>query len=89
MNNFNFFDYLLVMSLYIKTDKLVGRDYLRRLLNQANEDCYCKYCTFCKYIKLIRLELFKNGYQTFNKSVEWWKITETSTKIIATPEIDN
>ena len=89
MNNFNFFDYLLIMSLRIKTYKLVGRDYLRRLLNQANEDCYCECCTFCKYIKLIRLELFKNGYQTFNKSVEWWKITETSTKIIATPEIDN
>ena len=77
------------MSLRIKTYKLAGRDYLRRLLNQANEDCYCECCTFCKYIKLIRLELFKNGYQTFNKSVEWWKITETSTKIIATPEIDN
>ena len=33
--------------------------------------------------------MIKNGYQTFNKSVEWWRITETSTKIVVTPEIDD
>ena len=55
MNNHNFFDYLLVMSLRIKTYKLVGRNYLMRLLDQGNDDCYCDCFTHCKYIKEIML----------------------------------
>ena len=46
------------------------------LLDQGNDDCYCDCCTHCKYIKEIRLELFKNSFQTFNKSVSWWRIHE-------------
>ena len=34
MNNHNFFDYLLSMSVRIKSFKLVARDYLRKLVNQ-------------------------------------------------------
>ena len=34
MNNHNFFDYLLTMSLRIKSYKLVGREYLRKLVKQ-------------------------------------------------------
>ena len=39
MNNPNFFDYLLVMLIRFKTYKLVGREYLRWLLNEGNDDC--------------------------------------------------
>ena len=74
MNNHNFFDYLLVMSIRFKTYKLVGREYLRRLLNEGNDDCHCDCCKQCPYIKEIRAELFKNSYKTFNKSVNWWII---------------
>ena len=74
MNNHNFFDYLLVMS--ILAYKLVGREYLRRLLIEGNDDYQCECCMHCKYIKEIRTELFKNGYRTLNKSVECWRIHE-------------
>ena len=88
MNNHNFFDYLLVMSVRFKTYKLVGREYLRRLLNEGNDDCQCECCTHCKYINEIRAELFKNGYQTFNKSVNWWRIHEKWGKLTVEPELD-
>ena len=41
MNDFNFFEYLLLMSLRVKNYKLVTRQYLYRLLDQLNEDCDC------------------------------------------------
>ena len=88
MNNHNFFDYLLVMSMRFKTYKLVGREYLRRLLNEGNDDCQCECCTHCLYIKEIRAELFKNGYQTFNKSVNWWRIHHQWGKLTVEPELD-
>ena len=34
MNNHNFFDYLLTMSVRIKSYKSVTREYLRKLVNQ-------------------------------------------------------
>ena len=74
MNNHNFLDYLLVMSLRIKSYKLVGRDYISRMMNEANDDCDCQFCTNCQHVKHIKFELFKKGYQTFNKHVKWWKI---------------
>ena len=89
MNNHNFFDYLLVMSIRFKTYKLVGREYLRRLLNEENYDCPCECCTHCKYIKKIRAELFKNGYQTFNESVECWRIHEKWGNLIVESEHDD
>ena len=87
MNNRNFFYYLLAMSIRLKTYKLVRREYLRRLLNEGNDDCQCECCTHCKYIKEIRSELFRNGYQTFNKSVNWWKIHENWGKLTVEPEV--
>ena len=74
MNNHNFLDYLLVMSLQIKCYKLVGRDYISRMMNEANDDCDCQLCKNCEHVKHIKFELFKKGYQTFNKHVKWWKI---------------
>ena len=87
MNNHNFFDYLLLLSIRFKTYKLVGREYLRRLLNEGNDDCQCECCTQCPYIKKIRVELFQNGYQTFNKSVNWWRIHRQWCKLTVEPEL--
>ena len=40
MNNHNFFDYLLSMSVRIRSFKLVGRDYLRKLVSKpTNDNC--------------------------------------------------
>ena len=64
------------MPLKIESYKFVGRTYLRRLLDQTKEDCRCSNCTFCVRGKLIEAELFKNGYQTFNKYIKCWKIRE-------------
>ena len=77
------------MSLWIKTYKLVGREYLRRLLNEGNDDCQCDCCTHCNYIKEIRAELFKKGYQTFNKSVDCWTIHKKCGKLTVEPELDD
>ena len=59
------------------------------LLDQGNNDCYCDCCTHCKYIKEIRLELFKNGFQTFNESVSWWRIHEKWGTLTVEPELDD
>lgn len=66
------------MSLTYRSYKLVTRDDLRCLLDQTNENCECFNCEFCKRGKEIRIELYKNGYQTFNKNVECWQISEIS-----------
>ena len=53
MNNHNFFDYLLVMLLRIKSYKLVTREYLRKLVSESNDNCECNFCKYCEYIKFI------------------------------------
>ena len=73
------------MSLTVESYKLVGRTYLQRLLDQTNEDCHCSNCTFCVRGKLIQAELFKNGYQTFNKDVKCWKISESANSLSVSP----
>ena len=74
MNNHNFLDYLLIMSICFKSYKEVSRDYISRLLNEVNENCECEFCTNCQHVEHIKFELFKKGYQTFNKDVKWWRI---------------
>ena len=80
------------MPIRFKTYKLVGREYLRRLLNEGNDDCQSECCTQCPCIKEIRAELFKNGYhltvKTFNKSVNWWRIHHQWGKLTVEPELD-
>ena len=73
------------MFLIIESYKLVGRNYLQCLLDQTNEDCRCSNCKFCVRGKLIQAELFKNGYQTVNKDVKCWKITETANSLSVSP----
>ena len=73
------------MSLTIEIYKLVGRTYLRRLLDQTNENCHCSNCTFCIRGNLIRSELLKNGFQTLNKEVNCWKITEHANDVRVSP----
>ena len=68
------------MSLTIESYKLVGRSYLQRLLDQTNEDC-----KICLKRKLIQAELLKNGYQTFNKDVKCWKISEHADSLSVSP----
>ena len=89
MNDFNFFEYLLLMSLQVENYKLVTRQYLYRLLDQLNEDCDCFNCKYCIRLKTIKSKLKKkNGFRSFNKSIEWWRISETSTTLTVLPEID-
>ena len=88
MNDFNFFEYLLLMSLRVENYKLVTRQYLYRLLDQLNEDCDCFNWKYCIRLKTIKAELQKNGCGTFDKSMEWWRISETSTTLIVLPKID-
>ena len=73
------------MSLKIESYKLVGRTYLTILLDQFNEDCCCSNCTFCVRGKLIQAEIFKNGYQTFNKLIKCWKIREHANSLSVSP----
>ena len=73
MNN-NFLDYLLKMSIRFKSYKEVNRDYISRLMNEVNENCECEFCSNCQHVNVIRFDLFKKGYQTFNKHVKWWRI---------------
>ena len=88
MNDFNFFEYLLLMSLRVENYKLVTRQYLYRLLHQLNEDCDYFNCKYCIRLKTIKSELQKNSFGTFNKSIEWWTISETSTTLTILPETD-
>ena len=88
MNDFNFFEYLLLMSLRVENYKLVTREYFYRLLGQLNEDCDCFNCKYCIRSKTIKAELQKSGFRTFNKSIDWWRISETSTTLTVLPEID-
>ena len=52
------------MSLRIKFYKLVGREYLRELVSETNDNCECEFCKYCKYIKFIKEELQLNGFET-------------------------
>ena len=85
----NFLDYLLIMSIRFKSYKEVSRDYLSRLLNEVNEDCVCEFCTNCQHVNSIRFELFKKGYQTFNKHVEWWRINHHWGNVSVEPITDD
>ena len=85
MNDFNFFEYFLQMSLRVEHYKLVTRQYLYRLLDQLNEDCDCFNCKYCIRLKTIKSELRKNGSGSFNKSIDWWRISETSTTLTVLP----
>ena len=76
------------MSLRVENYKLVTRQYLYRLLDQLNEDCDCFNWKHCSRLKTIKAALQKNGCGTFNKSIEWWRISETSTTLTVVPEID-
>ena len=62
------------MSIRFKSYKEVNRNYISRMVNEAKDDCECQFCTNCQHVKDIRDELFKKGYQTFNKDVQWWRI---------------
>ena len=60
-----------------------------RSLDQGNDDCYCDCGTHCKYIKEIRLELFNNGFQTFDQSVTCSRIQEMRGRLTVKPEVDD
>ena len=75
VDNFNFLDYLLTMSVRFKNYKEVTRDYIdSRMLNKVNDDCEVEFCSNCKLMKHIRSVLVEHGYYTFNKHVKWWRI---------------
>ena len=61
------------MSLRIKQYKLVTRDWLTKQLKDLNNWCECKYCSKLKFMKI---ELEKNSFNTLNKTINWWRISE-------------
>ena len=67
MNDFNFFEYLLLMSLRVENYKLVTRQYLYRLLDQLNEDCDYFNCKYCIRLKTIKSELQKTVLEVLIK----------------------
>ena len=71
---FNYLNYLLSMSIQFRCYKEVSRGYIQRWFDEVNEECQSDFCTNCKEIKHIRSELFKKGYDSFNKHVKWWRI---------------
>ena len=71
---FNYLNYLLNMSIQYRCYKEVTRAYIERLFDEVNEICESDFCTNCGHIKQIRSELVKNGYDSFNKHVKWWRI---------------
>ena len=78
------------MSLRIKSYKLVGREYLRKLVSETNDNCECDFCNYCKYIKFIlSLLSLLNGFETHNKTVKCWRIEHTYENIAVRPEIDD
>ena len=83
MSDVTYFDYLLLTSLQIRQYKLVTRDWLDRLFSSSYEWCDCSYCGIRK---IIKSKLDEIGYETYNRKVDWWKITQTWGKIIVTPE---
>ena len=90
MNNHNYFDYLLIMSVRIRSYKLVSRDYLRKLVSEpTNDNCECNFCKYCGYIKFIKEELQLNGFETHNKTVNCWRIEHTYGNITVRPETDD
>ena len=77
------------MSVRIKSFKFVGRDYLRKLVSESNDNCECNFCKYCNNIKCIKEELLLNGFERHNKTVKWWRIEHTYGNITVTPEIDD
>ena len=71
---FNYLNYLLNMSIQYRCYKEVTRAYIERLFDEVNEISESDFCTNCGHIKQIRSELVKNGYDSFNKHVKWWRI---------------
>ena len=61
VDNFNFLDYLLTMSVRFKNYKEVTRDYIdSRMLNKVNDDCEVEFCSNCKLMKHIRSVLVEH-----------------------------
>ena len=56
---YNFLDHLISMSIYFRTYKEVGRDYIDSLFNEV---CESDFCTNCSNSKDIRFELVKKRF---------------------------
>ena len=82
---FNYLNYLLSMSIYFRTYKEVGREYIQSLFDEVNEECESNFCTNCQEIKHIRSELLKKGYDSFNKHVKWWRTINCWSEITVEP----
>lgn len=54
------------MSLDVQFYKLVGRDFLTRMIANLNE-CACKHC-----IKIRANKYELDGFDTFNKEIKFW-----------------
>ena len=77
------------MSLRIKNYKLVTRRWLDKNLELLEKitipPCECKYF---KLWETLKVELEKSSFNTTNKAIDWWRITESWGTISATPELD-
>ena len=82
---YNFLDHLISMSIYFRTYKEVGRDYIDSLFEEVNEVCESDFCTNCSNSKDIRFELVKKGFDTFNKHAKCWRINHHWDNITVEP----
>ena len=75
------------MPLNVKHYKIVGRGFLTPRMLSNFEDRDCKYC--CR-IRILKFEIERSDFETFNKDVKWWRITEKSVENrIVTLDVDN
>ena len=64
------------MSLRIESYKLVGRNWVRKFIDDGHHNCYYKdSCLFCLKKEDIKFQFEMAGFNTFNKNMAWWRIT--------------
>ena len=49
---------------------------------------YVNFVQIVSMLSILKFELFKKGYQTFNKHVEWWRINHSWGNVTVEPIID-
>ena len=67
------------------------REYLAKAIKDADKwiltHCfYCKNCRLCAINSRLHKELNRNGFKTFNKHINWWKLTWVDDLPVLRPE---
>ena len=46
----------------------------KKIIKKVTRCCICKKCYYCTFIEKLKKELNKQGFLSYNKDVELWKI---------------